>query len=163
MRRLATTLAVTLAVCVFAFTTVRADHGNPFNGPHFDARLTGDQEVPAVDTRTHGRARVRFNRDCTRAQVRVRLQNAERVTQAHLHCAPRGENGPVVAFIAGFHDAGWDVNGDFVTVILTDANVVNDACGPDLRGLARAMKDGDVYLNVHTVGTPSGEVRGQFH
>ena len=38
-----------------------------------------------------------------------------RITQAHIHCAPAGVNGPVVVFLAGLHAAGLDVDGKWVS------------------------------------------------
>jgi hypothetical protein len=90
------------------------------------------------------------------------VQDGERVTQAHIHCAPAGANGPIVVFLAGFHDKGWDVDGRWVSnATATDANITNTACGATLAELAQAMKDGRTYVNVHTVANPGGEVRGQ--
>ena len=78
------------------------------------------------------------------------MNDGVRVNQAHLHCAPRGVNGPVIIFVAGFHNRGWDVDG-----------ILDTSCGTTLAAIAQAMRDGRVYADAHTVAHPGGEMRGQ--
>jgi hypothetical protein len=139
------------------------------------ARLSGDQEVTTppggVVTDTTGKFRISFNDDETIAEYRLEVRDGVRVTQAHIHCAPAGVNGPIVAFLAGFHDRGWDVDGRWIdNATLTDDNVLAAAtpsptCPNDinnLRDLAQAGRDGNLYANVHTIAHAGGEVRGQL-
>lgn len=140
------------------------------DGPKFEARLTGAQEVPSVNTETVGKVEIRFNADETKAEFELEVRKGVRVTQAHIHCAPKGVNGPVVVFLAGFHNRGWDVDGSWVeNTTVTDANVMPppsaSACPhviANLRDLVQAIRMGDTYVNVHTVANPGGEVRGQL-
>jgi hypothetical protein len=91
--------------------------------------------------------------------------------QVHFHRARRGVNGPVVAFISGFHDRGWDADGAWIDhEPLTTANIIREAtltppaCPraiDDLAGLRRATLDGPIHVNAHTVANPAGEVWGQ--
>lgn len=135
----------------------------------FRTRLSGAEEVPPISSDTTGSFRVQFNGALTSAEYRLRVNEGERLTQAHLHCAPRGANGPVVAFLAGFHAPGWDVDGKWISnAALTDANIIQStpsATCPvgidDLADLADAMDNGYIYVNVHSVANPAGEVRGQ--
>jgi CHRD domain-containing protein len=135
----------------------------------FEARLTGSEEVPPVVTNTSGKAEIVFNKDETKADYELTVRKGVRVTQSHIHCAPKGVNGPVVVFLAGFHNRGWDVDGSWIeNATVTDANVIPPAPGPcphvieNLRDLAAAIRAGDTYVNVHTVANPGGEVRGQL-
>ena len=140
------------------------------DGPKFEARLTGAQEVPPVNTETVGKVEIRFNADETKAEFELEVRKGVRVTQAHIHCAPKGVNGPVVVFLAGFHNRGGDVDGSWVeNTTVTDANVMPppsaSACPhviANLRDLVQAIRMGDTYVNVHTVANPGGEVRGQL-
>src|SRR5918996_4288262 len=128
----------------------------------FKARLTGDQEVPPVVTDTTGRAEIQMNRSETEGEFTLRVNDGIRVTQAHLHCAPIGVNGPVVVFLAGLHEAGLNVDGKWISnASFTDTSIVNLACGATVSALAASMRAGNVYVNVHTVAHPAGEVRGQ--
>lgn len=133
----------------------------------FEAELTGDQEVPAVDTATTGMAEVNVNEDMTQADFEVRVDDGFAVTQSHLHCAPAGENGPVIAFLFGHIPGGFDVDGDLAQFTLTDANILpaGQSCDTpvhDIASLTEALRDGIIYANVHTVAYPDGEIRGQL-
>jgi len=141
------------------------------DGLEFKADLTGDQEVPPVVTNTTGEIEVEFNDDLTEAEFELEVRDGVAVTQAHLHCAPAGVNGPVMAFLFGFVPGGFDVDGDLAEFTLTDANIaaVGADCVPtigmainNIADLAQAMQDGNIYANVHSVANPPGEVRGQL-
>jgi CHRD domain len=129
----------------------------------FQARLSGDQEVPPVATDTAGRAQVLVSKDRNSAEYTLRVENGVRVTQSHFHCAPAGVNGPIIVFLAGFHAPGWDVDGKWVdNATVTDANIVNPACGTTLAAIFEQARAGNVYVNVHSVAHPGGEARGQL-
>lgn len=128
----------------------------------FKARLSGDEEVPPVATDASGKFRIQFNKAHTEAEMTLAVNDGERITQAHLHCAEAGVNGPVVVFIAGLNAAGHDVDGKWISnATATNASIVNTACGTTLSLLADAMRDGRVYVNVHSVAVPTGVIRGQ--
>jgi hypothetical protein len=159
-----TVIALATVILPGLANSVTADDDR--GGQRFSARLRGSEEVTTppggVDTNTRGSAKLRFNRAKTKLFFDLAVEDGLRVTQAHIHCAPRGENGPVVVFLAGLHDRGWDVDGRWISnATATDANITNTACGATLAELAQAMKDGRTYVNVHTVVNPAGEVRGQ--
>ena len=136
----------------------------------FAARLSGAEEVPPVVTDTTGKVEIEFNEDETKAEYELSVRKGIRVTQSHIHCAPKGVNGPIVVFLAGFHNRGWDVDGSWIeNATVTDANVIPPPAGStcphvitNLRDLAAAIRAGDTYVNVHTVAHPGGEVRGQL-
>jgi hypothetical protein len=129
----------------------------------FQARLSGDQEVPPVVTDTTGRFEVLASRDKQEAEYTLRADSGVRVTQSHFHCGPAGVNGPVIVFLAGFHAPGWDVDGKWVSnATLTDANVVNVSCGSTLAAIFEQARLGNVYVNVHSVAHPAGVARGQL-
>ena len=164
MRRILIPL-ITVIGFLFADSAVYANDNDDRN---FRARLSGDNEVPPVVTETRGKVKLKFDDDLTRIRFRIKLRDGIRVTQAHLHCAPIGENGPVVAFLAGFHELGWDVNGNWIRkTTLTDENIILDVCPDDIddidtiADLFDSMLDGNIYVNVHTTANPGGEVRGQ--
>lgn len=140
-------------------------------GREFGARLSGAEEVPAVVTDTSGKVEIVLNADETKLEFELAVRKGVRVTQSHIHCAPKGVNGPIVVFLAGFHNRGWDVNGRWVeNATATDANVMPPPAGStcpvplnNLRDLAAAIRQGNTYVNVHTVAHPGGEIRGQLH
>ena len=170
MRKKSLLLPLIAALAVMLAMSAPAVAGND-DGLEFKADLVGAQEVPAVVTDTTGEIEVEFNETLTWAEFELEVSDGEAITQAHLHCAPAGQNGPVVVFLFGFVPGGFDVDGDLAEFTLTDANVaaVGADCMPsigmdinNIADLAQAMEDGNIYVNVHSVANPGGEVRGQI-
>ena len=129
----------------------------------FQARLSGDQEVPPVVTDTKGRFEALLSKDEQSAEYTLRVESGVRVTQSHFHCGPAGANGPVIVFLAGFHAQGWDVDGKWVSnATVTNANITNTACGATLAEIFQQARAGNVYVNVHSVANPAGVARGQL-
>lgn len=162
MRKKLLTLGSVLALTL-ALGGAAQGSSNQRSGWELKAELTGDQEVPPVTTETTGRAKFKVRGDTL--MFRMQLRNAEDVfgaAGAHIHCAPAGVNGPVVAFLAGAVPGGLDGRVR-VEGVLTDANIVNDACGADIAALVESMRDGDAYVNVHSSVYPAGVVRGQIY
>lgn len=154
MPKLVATIAVIAALAVSGIAS--ADE-------LFQAVLTGDEEVPPVETATTGRAFVLVNRAETEAEFHLHVFDGLRITQAHIHCAPPGVNGPIVVFLAGLHAAGLNIDGKWVSnATITDTSIVNVACGATVSELAQSMRDGNTYVNVHSFEHPTGEVRGQL-
>jgi glucose/arabinose dehydrogenase len=129
----------------------------------FEAELSGDHEVPPVDSDAEGEAEFEANRDQTEIRYRLEVEDTEGVVQAHIHVGSPGENGPVVAFLFG-PAAGEDVDDE--RTIARGTIVASDLLGPltamTIRDLLGEMQRGNAYVNVHTTGSPSGEIRGQI-
>lgn len=137
----------------------------------FEAKLSPAQEVvepdPATVTIRRSEVDVDFSDDLSKARVRLRVRPSTNVTRAHFHCARAGQNGPI-AF--GLIDPGTFVFvGDEARGTLTNADFTGADCVPfigrpvnNIAALAFAMRDGLIYMNVHTAANPGGEVRGQM-
>ena len=134
----------------------------------FRANLTGEQEVPAVDEPTEGTATFRFDPGLRELRYEVRVQSGSGVTQAHLHCAPAGVNGPVVVFLFGPDNAGVNVSGRLAAGTIKNEDIIateGDPCGKTLNNVASlydAILEGRVYANVHSTAHPGGVVRAQL-
>jgi hypothetical protein len=128
---------------------------------NFRTHCKGGNEVPPVDT--GGQCQTIFNltEDGTGLQYKLIVANLEFVTQAHIHLAPAGQNGGVVAFLFGFEPGGVTVNGILSQGVLTDGDLVGELSGMTIADLVAELETGDAYVNVHTQTVPSGEVRGQ--
>lgn len=134
------------------------------SGRNFKASLSGAEEVPPVATDTSGKASFHANQAETEISFRLKIKNGDDIlgaAGAHIHCAPAGANGPVVAFLAAAVPGGFDGNVE-VGATLTDANIINPACGATVAELLDAMAAGDTYVNVHSPTFPGGEIRGQI-
>jgi hypothetical protein len=134
----------------------------------FRATLTGDQEVPPVDSNTRGSATFRVDPGLTQLRFDVRVTSGTAITQAHLHCAAAGVNGPVVVFLFGPEDPGVNVSGRLASGTLENADIIatdGDPCGATINNIASlyaAILDGRIYANVHSAANPGGEVRSQL-
>ena len=139
-------------------------YGDPLakSGRNFVAHLSGGQEVPPAITGGQGQAIFKLSPDGTSLSYKLIVANISDVTQSHIHLAPAGTNGPVVAFLFGFVPGGVTVNGILAEGIITEANLVGPLAGQPLSALIEEMNNGGAYVNVHTVSYPGGEIRGQI-
>ena len=159
-------MKTTLALSVFALMLYAGNVGAG-NELEFEAELSGAQEVPPVDTRVKGEANFEVDEYYTAIEYSVKVKTRGEVVGllgaagAHIHCAPAGQNGPVVAFLAGVVNGGLDGTVKF-RATLTGNNIINDACGASIADLVNSMSSGLTYVNVHSLANPSGEVRGQI-
>jgi glucose/arabinose dehydrogenase len=133
---------------------------------HFSATMTGAEEVPAVSTAAAATIDVQLTgRGTLRFQMRA-TADIVGATQAHFHIAARGQNGPVVAFLLPFDPAGKNFRRGQIIAQgeLTDADLIARPGfqNPTISELVSRMLQGRVYVNLHTVAHPPGEVRGQM-
>ena len=63
----------------------------------FIAKLTGKDEVPAVDTQAIDKAQFQLNSDGNEINYDLTMTNLNSFTIAHVHQGKTGENGPPVA------------------------------------------------------------------
>jgi hypothetical protein len=129
----------------------------------FRATLEGEQEVPPVDSDAKGVAIFRLSNDGTELEYKVIVANIENVTAAHVHLAPIGENGDIVAFLFNPETpTEGRTNGVLAKGTITSADLVGPLEGATLSELIDEMEEGNTYVNVHTVQHPGGEIRGQI-
>lgn len=132
---------------------------------NFRAHLSGDEEVPEVDTDAQGEGVFQLSRDGEELSFRVNAANLEGAIMAHLHVGERGENGPVGVWIRPEepppHDP-IDVDGVYATGSVTEDDFVGPLEGESMEDLIREIEEGRIYLNVHTQEHRGGEIRGQL-
>ena len=129
--------------------------------------VTGDpgEEVDAeVFSDASGKGMLEFDKRHTSAEVELKLRGASGVQAIHIHCGAAGLNGPVV--VALFGGAPVDVDGRFLDLEISNADITPDNCAGDgtrvdnIASLYAAAAKGLLYFNVHTTTYPSGELRG---
>ena len=132
----------------------------------FQASLTGDQEVPAVDTDALGEVTFRIGKRpgaspaedvLDHTLVVARITN---VVAAHIHCAPEDVNGPVGVTL--FLGAPVARSGTLSQGIILAPDAANGCGWADVSDIIDAMISGDTYVNVHTLQNLGGEIRGQI-
>jgi hypothetical protein len=133
---------------------------------NFRTSLSGQQEVPPVDTSARGQATFRSSSDGTSLQFQLVVANIQNVTQAHIHLGESGVNGPVVAWLYPPAPPAQLISGGFQGVLSAGEIRTDDLVGPlggqPLQTLLAQMAAGTAYVNVHTSQVPAGEIRGQI-
>lgn len=129
---------------------------------HFVAFLRGSEQTPPVQTEASGRAFFELSADRTQLNFRLIITNIRNMTAAHIHLGARGQEGPVVAPM--FMAPGPGVTAaDFVeTGTITRSDLTGPLAGRPFSALLTEMREGNTYVNAHTVQHPDGEIRGQI-
>ncbi len=126
----------------------------------FRAHLTGDQEVPPVESDGKGQAVFGFNEKANTLRFKLLVANIDDVVAAHIHCAPDGVNGPVGVTL--FSGDPTTVRGVLASGVIDSPDADNACEWGDLDDVMEAMANGLAYVNVHTLEYPAGEIRGQI-
>ena len=134
----------------------------------WSTHLTGDQEVPAVETQAQGQAIFKLSDDGSTLHYKLIASNIENITQAHIHLradagTPTGgivvwlyPSAPPAQLIPGRHD------GVLAEGSITEDDFVNALDGASMETLVAALESGLAYANVHTSANPPGEIRGDI-
>ena len=129
------------------------------NQKQFNAKLSGQQEVPPVQTTSSGMAWFKPMQD--KVWFKLNVTDMQGVTQAHIHTGKQGENGPVVVTL--YKSATpQPINGKLAYGNITANLLEGPMKGKQISDLATAMSNGSTYVNVHTEKYPNGEIRGQI-
>lgn len=118
--------------------------------------LDGGQEVPAVMTNGQGTGMVSIDRNRTNAHYMMVVSDLSGpLTMAHFHNAAAGANGGVV----------YNLTPSFSGMDTTDAAygywTDMDMMMPFMAMNEMQFRNDEIYVNIHTMMHPSGEVRGQ--
>jgi hypothetical protein len=106
--------------------------------------LAGSQEVPPVSTAASASGTISVAADLA-ISGSVSTTGVEG-TMAHIHKAAAGQNGPVI-----------------VPMVKTAENVWSIPAGAKLtEAQYQDLKDGNLYINVHSAAHKGGEIRGQL-
>lgn len=158
--------AIVLLVVAFILVGAVAALAAPPQQRNFTAHLNGAEEVPPVDTSAQGQAKFQVSKDGSELSYKLIVANIDDVRMAHIHLAPAGENGSVVAWL---YPSGpppvlipGRTDGVLAEGTLTQDDLVGPLAGASLSDLLDDMAAGNAYVNVHTVEFGSGEVRGQI-
>jgi hypothetical protein len=143
-------------------------------GKSIREQLTGYQEVPALSTPGVGKFRASINRGANEIRYQLTYGGLESpATQSHIHFENRTNSGPIVVFLCtnlGNGPAGTQAcpaGGGTISGTIRPSDVgagaaVQGLAAGEFNELVRAIRAGATYVNVHTTGRPSGEIRAQL-
>lgn len=124
----------------------------------YAANLTGASEVPAVETDASANAYFYVHADGSGIDYSIRVHGLTKATAAHIHAGKAGANGDVIVTL---FSSATPVTKDGV---LASGTIKAGDLPADwtIADLAGGMADGSLYVNIHTVDHPAGEIRGQL-
>lgn len=132
----------------------------------FTSPLSGDEEVPAVETEASGQAEFVLSEDGSEVSFTVEVADLEDANMAHIHLGPAGENGPPVVWLHTQAQEPELIEGVTTGTLASGTFTADDLVGPleggTLDELVSEMAAGNTYTNVHTEEFPDGEIRGQI-
>jgi CHRD domain len=154
-------LTIGLLLAVGLFTVSAHDRDNKVR-----AKLTGRQEVPVVSTQASGDFEARIEDDKVTFKLSYELEGPVAPTQAHIHLGQRTANGGVMVFLCGGPRPACPASPATVEGKITAADIIalptQELPAGAFDEFVRALRNGLTYANVHTPGSPGGEIRGQI-
>jgi hypothetical protein len=140
-------------------TNTNNNNNNDNSNVEYSTVLSGDQEVPPVNTRATGIADFSPSNDGDSIDYTITATDIESVTAGHIHFGIEGQNGPVVVTLFEFDSPQNEVSESGTTN-------ADDLSGPlegmQISDLVDTFNDGNAYANIHTEQNPNGEIRGQI-
>jgi len=152
-------LAISLTVLV-SVSIVEQIHAAKYP---YKAQLSGQDEVPAVETSATGEAEFTIPANDT-MKFRVNVTGISNASAAHIHMGKAGENGDVIVDLLNAPEskAKDTAYGMIFRGNISDSSLKGPMQGKTLDDLTAAMESGDTYVNVHTSEHQDGEIRGQL-
>jgi hypothetical protein len=124
------------------------------------AKLAGNNEVPVVTIPATGTAQFQYTSifayPIYSMDYNLSTTNLKGFTTADIYLGKPGENGQPVASLSMGKDAVGNEGH------ISDGDLKGPLAGKDVTDLARIMRDGGAYVNVHTQQNQNGEIRGQI-
>ena len=153
-------LAMTLGIAGITMISTNLAPSTVFANVYFVTNMTGQEEVPPVDTQAVGEAILTQDLPLNQTvHYFVNVTGIEGVSQGHIHSGAEGENGPIVVTLFNFDSPQNEV---LQYSNFTASNLEGPMQGKTMQDLIAAMKNGTTYINVHTEQNPDGEIRGQL-
>jgi hypothetical protein len=154
-------ITITTLFAVFTVLTLSLDSSTNFISAQapmtITVNLTGDEEVPPVQTEATGIAEfIPVGMDSI--EYTVNATNIEGVTAGHIHLGAKGENGPVVVTLFKYDTPMNEVSEEGT---ITADKLEGPLAGKQISDLGAAGANGTLYVNVHTEENANGEIRGQ--
>jgi hypothetical protein len=127
----------------------------------FTATCEGRQENPAVNSGGTCQATVLLSKTLDRADVSIQMSGLNNVTQAHIHRAPAGTNGPVIFWLWQPNNPLYPASPEQLGKLWTSPTIDSRDESFSQR-IIDDLRAGNLYVNFHTTQFPGGEIRGQL-
>jgi hypothetical protein len=149
-------LAIVSTLAVAALSAATLTNGAPTASAQqqsqtFTAKLTGNNEVPPVNTPATGMAQFQLSSDGKELNYDLSATNLKGFMMAHVHQGKTGENGPPITTPLSMGKGK-----------ITSSDLQGPLAGKQISDLVNIMKNGGAYVNVHTQQNQNGEIRGQI-
>lgn len=128
----------------------------------FTAIMSGNNEVPPVDTSATGYTSFRTAANNTVIKYKVNVTGISNVTGAHIDFGKAGANGDIIVDLLKDSKKNPIKQGMAIRGNITDADLVGPLKGKTFAELISTMKSGDTYVNIDTPNQLNGEIRGQI-
>lgn len=128
----------------------------------YKAELSGHAVVPMATTTAKGMATFEATMEGKELTYKLTVEDIENVSAAHIHIAKKGKNGPPVAGLFAGPKKEGKFSGALGEGTITDKDLVGPMAGKTVKDLIKALRSGELYVNVHTDKYPDGELRGQI-
>jgi hypothetical protein len=167
------TVIIALALVAACIFTLRAPSVFATQGQKFIAKLTGQNEVPHINTNATGNLEMELSPDGTVTHYVLSVTNISNAISAELREGANGKNGPIIETLYPFHPRGVPVNpkslinGTILNGTLSEGKVYTDLlegpfAGKHLSDLIQLINNGNAYVNINTKQHPLGEIRGEI-
>jgi CHRD domain len=168
-KRILLTSISAAVVVVAAGVGFRAFADQRDRGVSLRAELRGLNEVPPTTSRGSASLRATLDEDGQTITFSIDFRDlTANPTVAHIHFGPTKVNGGVMVFFCGGggQDACPAATTGTITGTITAASVVGPTgqgvTAGDFADVARAIRTGNSYANIHNATFPGGEVRGRL-
>jgi len=124
--------------------------------------LSGKDEVPPTESNASAWAKFQSVDNGSQLSYWVSIVGLKEITGAHIHKGSEGQNGDIVTVLSEAKSA----EGGNETISLK-GNITKDGLqgpleGKEVSDLVSLMRNGSVYVNVHTNEYKDGVIRGQI-
>ena len=140
-------------------TNTNNNNNNDNSNVEYSTVLSGDQEVPPVNTQATGIADFSPSNDGDSFDYTITVTDIEGVTAGHIHFGIEGQNGPVAVTLFEFDSPQNEVSENG---IINTEDLSGPLEGMQITDLVDTFNDGNAYVNIHTEQNPNGEIRGQI-
>ncbi len=160
MRKVATWLLV--FVSIMLFFTLAMGTGKSSDERRYEASLSGNEEVPPVQTKAKGAAKFQFGKEGDNLTYTLNISNIKDVTAAYIQKGKKGENGPSILSLS-VEPKKEDVTGNLLAEGKVEPYLlIGPLKGKTLDSLIQLMEAGEAYVNIETKKYPDGEIRGRI-